>query len=401
MANGLLDTEHVDLQLITAGPVDRLTEVRGRMKQWVVPNTIQPDRRGLISERDVQPIKGIVRDFGPDLLHVWGTEQYWGLLTGRGYFSPPALLEMQGLKGPIAKVYFGGLTWKERIACIGLRELLKWSLMGQERRAFARWEPREAEMIRRHRFITVQSPWMAAQIRAINASATLFETERALRSAFYSAAPWLPPSAPVIFCTSAYSVPFKGLHLAIRVLSNLRRRIPGARLRIAGEHQRNGLRRVGYIRWINRLIGRLGLENAVEWLGPLSAEELADELASAAVALIPTFVESYCVALAEAMQIGTPTVVAYTGGTSYLAADEETSLFFAAGDEAMCTYQVERLLTDSDLAERLSRRARLVAGVRNDRDTVVRNQANIYRKTVVQARLRCEPALRGALLHEL
>jgi glycosyltransferase involved in cell wall biosynthesis len=398
MANGLVEKESVHLRVIAAGPVKGLTQQSGnRLEQWFAPRRVAVSRNGRPPRAIVDAINRNVQEFAPDLVHVWGTELYWGLITSGDALHPATLLEMQGLKATVAKVYFGGLTVGERIACFGPREALQLGGIGSSRRQCAAWGRHEAAMILGHRFIDVQSPWMAAQVKDINPSARLFDTEIALRSAFHEARPWQPPTSPTIFCIAGYSVPYKGLHVAIKALAQLRLRVPEARLRIAGLHQRPGIRQDGYVRWMNRLIRRLRLEDAVSWLGPLNAEQLVVELSTAAVALIPSFIESYCVALAEAMQVGAPTVVAFTGGTSYLGTDEQTCLFFPPGDEAMCVHQLERLLTDRPLALRLSHNAREVALARNNYDAVVRHQANIYRQVLAAtgrpgSRIACPPA---------
>jgi glycosyltransferase involved in cell wall biosynthesis len=268
----------------------------------------------------------------------------------------------------------------ERIRCIGVKELLKRRTMHADRHDFARWGRREEEIIRGHRFVDVQSLWAASRVKAVNPDARLFPVDLALRPPFYNPDGWQSFGRPTIFCTASYTFPFKGLHLAIRALGLLKRRIPDVRLRIAGAHQRPGIRQDGYMRWINRLTRQLGLVDAVEWLGPLQAEQIVAELANAGAAVIPTFIESYCVALVEAMVIGTPTVVAYTGGTAHLGNDEETCLFFPPGDEALCASQLERALTDRELAFRLSRESRRIAAVRNDRQRVVQRQLEIYRQ---------------------
>jgi hypothetical protein len=77
-----------------------------------------------------------------------------------------------------------------------------------------------------------------------------------------------------------------------------------------------------------------------------------------------------------------PTVSAFVGGTSYLGRDEDTCLFFPAGDAAMCAYQLERLLTDRALAARVAERARAVTRARNDAAAQVRRQLGVYRQVL-------------------
>ncbi|MDR3414061.1 MAG: glycosyltransferase family 4 protein [Formivibrio sp.] len=381
MARGLLNSGAVELGIIAFGPVKQFTRRDQRqVKQWLVPSGSPLVRNGLPSATMVKSIIEAVKEFSPDLIHTWGTESFWGLLSSRGLLPYPSLLEIQGLKGQYAKVFYGGLTLLEQLRCIGIKELLKRQTMHSYQRDFARWGIFEAEIIRGHQFIDVQSSWVAAHVTALNPAAHQFPVDLILRQSFYGAKPWQPTARPNLFCSASGPVPYKGLHVAVRALARLRKRIPGARLRIAGSHQRVGIRQEGYIRWLNRMIPQLGLTDAVEWLGPLNAEQIVTELQTAAAMVIPTFIETYCVAFVEAMAIGTPVVVSYVGGVPSLGKDEETCLFFPAGDEAMCAYQLERVLTDESLAISLSRESRKIALVRNDHSRIVQRQLDIYRE---------------------
>lgn len=383
MARGLMADGGVELGVIATGQVSFMQRCDYRaIRQWLVPDRATRAGGGLPGAAIQRQLLEVCRGFDPDLVHVWGTEGYWGLLSMGQRLGRPVLLELQGLKATMVEDFCGGLSVYERLQCIGGKELIKCSTLGTQRRAFQRWERREREMIQGHHYIAVQSPWVAAHTRSIHPQAQLFETDLALRAAFDAAAPWQPVAQPVLFTSSAYPLPFKGLHVAIRALAVLRRRLPGARLRIAGGHQRPGLRLDGYVRWMNALIRQEGLAGHVDWLGALSGDQVVRELQAASAAIIPSFVESYCVAMAEAMRVGTPTVASYTGGTGYLGSEEETCLFFAPGDAAMCAYQAERLWNDSALAARLSRQARETAAVRHNRATLIRQQIDTYRRIV-------------------
>ena len=384
MARGLLDSDAVELGIIASGPEKHFSRSDYRpVKQWLVPSRAVLGSRGLPSATLVRAIVTAATEFSPDLIHSWGTEAYWGLLTSRGLLAYPALLEMQGLKGQIAKVFYGDLTLSEQLRSIGIKELLKRRTMYADRRDFARWGMREEEMIRGHRFVDVQNPWVAAHVKAINPRARLFYSNHSvLRQPFYDADGWQSPGRPALFFTAAYTSPFKGLHVAVRALSLLKKRIPNVRLRIAGAHQRSGFRQDGYMRWVNRMIRGLDLAGSVEWLGTLDAGRIAAELTNAGAMVIPSFIENCCTAMQEAMAIGTPVVASNAGGIPSLGKDEDSCLFFPPGDDAMCAYQLERLLTDQELAMHLSRESRKIAAVRNDRRRIVQRQLEIYRQVL-------------------
>ncbi|MFZ1983079.1 MAG: glycosyltransferase [Desulfatitalea sp.] len=203
-----------------------------------------------------------------------------------------------------------------------------------------------------------------------------------LRPPFYEAEPWQPSGSQKIFCSSAYSTPFKGLHVAIRAMAILKERFPNIALCVAGAHKKKGVRQSGYIAWIVREARRLGVEKKVFWLGALSAPQIIAQLHDSALFLAPSFVESYCVALAEAMIVGVPSVVSYAGGLACLAEDNVSALYFPPGDEVMCAFQMARLLEDQELAARLSASARKMGLKRNDRQRVSADQLEIYRKIV-------------------
>jgi glycosyltransferase involved in cell wall biosynthesis len=383
MARALVDSGAVELGIIATAPASEFTRRDYcQVQQWIVPGETPLGGNGLPSVSVLQAIVAAAKEFSPDLVHIWGTEAFWGLLSARHLLKYPALLEIQGLKGEIAKVFHGDLTSSEQWRSIGIKEVLKRRTMRADRRAFARWGLREEEMIRGCRFVDVQSSWVASHIVAINPVARLFPVDLLLRAPFYEADGWRPPGRPTLFCSASYTSPFKGLHVAIRALAVLRKRIPDARLRIAGAHQRPGIRQDGYMRWVNRTIRQLGLTDAVEWLGPLDAEQIVAELKNAAAVVIPTFIENCCTAMQEAMAIGTPVVVSYAGGIPCIGKDEESCLFFPPGDEAMCAYQLERVLTDESLALGLSQESRKTAAVRNDRRRIVQRQLDIYHQIV-------------------
>lgn len=387
MARLLVQSGEVELGNIALGPVARTTrQDYGAVQQWVVPAKAKPQRNGLPASHFVEEIVQAVNEFSPDLAHIWGTESFWGLLTARGLVRYPALLEMQGLKGACARVFAGGLTLREQFNCIGLKEIIKQSMIFQGRQRFARWGFFEWEIIRGHRWITTQSDWIRAWVRNANPECRLFHNDLAINPTFYFDA-WHYPdaSSKIIFCSAAYPVPYKGLHVAVRALATLKKWMSNVKLHIAGYHQKPGLRQDGYVAWLNRQVEVLGLQNEVVWLGALTAAEIVAQMRQASAMLLPTFIENCSTAMQEAMVFGIPLVVSYVGGLPSLARDEESALFFPAGDEAMAAYQLERILTDRALAERLSRNARAVALVRNDPQRILQNQLEIYRQVLAEA----------------
>ena len=314
---------------------------------------------------------------------MYGGQKIIGVyLLPRKLIKQESLLEIQGFKFSVAKVFNGGLSLIEQLKCIGIKEILKRSMIYQERRKFERWGRKEIEILTNHQNINVQTEWVESQVRAINPTCTTFKNDFALRSPFYRTLPWKYSGNYRVFCSAAYPAPFKGLHVAIRAVALLNKNMPNINLHIAGSLQNQGLRQNGYIAWLNREIIKLGISSNVNWLGPLSADRIVEELKICSAAVFPSYVESYCLALAESMMIGVPSIVGYTGGTSCLAHDGETALFFPPGDVAMCAHQIRRVLIDRELSEHLSHRAIEVAKKRSDPKKIVSRQLEIYNEII-------------------
>jgi len=389
MAHGLVDSGKIILGNISTGSVREITRQDcGLVAQWLVPSASKLNKQGLPESKVVADIVKTIMDFSPDLVHIWGTENYWGILSANKIIPCISLLEMQGIKRAIAKVYNGGLSFVDQISCIGLKELARQNFIFNVQKQFKKWGEREKTIILGHQFITTQSPWMESQVKALNQKSKIFHTDRILRKEFYTSEPWNYSGRPVIFCTAAYSSPFKGLHVAIRATAILKLYYPNIQLRIAGAHQRTGMRRDGYIAWICKEIERAGLESNIIWLGALSAVQLVEHLSKCSAIVLPTYIESYCLALAESMILGVPAVVSYTGGTSWLATNEVSALFFPPGDEEMCAFQLKRIIEDKQLSFNLSQNARTIAIQRHDPKTLVMKQLETYHQVIAE-RDRC------------
>ena len=387
MSKGLTSSGKVELANITPGKVKSLVrQDYEQIKQWVVPFESVSKTTGLPGNRLVQYYLDVIEEFKPDLIHVWGVESFPALITSRYKHNIPSLLEIQGIAGIVAKYVDGGLSFGEIVRCIGLKELLLRSSIFQTKQSYERWGYFEEEMIRNHQFITVPSTWMLANVKFINSNATLFQNEIPLRKEFFQNIKWHFSDSKVILCSSSSPIPNKGFHVLIRALKLLRNVFPDIQLRIAGAHQFEGIRKNGYITWLNKLIQENGLESHVTWLGSLSSEQLIPELLNCSVMALPSYVESYGVAHAEAMALGVPCVCAFNGGSSYLAENELTSLFFQAGDHVICAHQIARLLTSKELAESISVKAREKAIVRNDTNVIIAKQIQIYEEVLIKSK---------------
>lgn len=386
LAPEIISSGKVELANVSVGAVNEVVRKDfGEITQWIVPSD-KRKKDGLPTQKTIDGIKQAVENYKPDIIQIWGTEGYWGLLTARGYIKcPKVLLNIQGVIRTINDVFYGGLTNKEIMRCIGIKELIRpsYSLFSMKRK-FEFRIPFEEEIIRWHRDIMVQSDWVRANVSALNDNFNTYITDRTLRNEFILAEPWFKlhneQSRQFNLFVSASWYPYKGLHVLIRALSVLKRKYSDIKLHIAGTPLQKGIKRSGYERFVRELIESLHLQENVNWLGPVDGNTIVKNLQQADVFINPSYIESYSLALAEAMCIGTPCVVSYAGAMPELANNEQSMLFYTPGDYVNCANQIDKYLTNFDFSVRVSKIATKITTKRNNGAVIAQNQIKVYKE---------------------
>jgi glycogen(starch) synthase len=142
----------------------------------------------------------------------------------------------------------------------------------------------------------------------------------------------------------------KGVHDLLEALPAMRARHPGLRLAVVGEGSQASE--------LARQAAELGVTADVTFVGWVEDDALVALAAAADVAVVPSIYEPFGLVALEAAAVGTPLVVADTGGLREVVEHGVTGLRFAARDVEALTHAVSALLDDEVLARRLVRDAR-------------------------------------------
>lgn len=360
LAHQLIDNPNIELYNVCQGMVSKLTHHKNdKIQQWEFP-AFSVDKNGLPSSNMLNQILEIVQKVKPDLVHYWGTESFWPLLSSRGFITTPALLEIQGLKFTCYPFFSKGMSSWDRLRTIGLRELIKPDLsIFRQEIEFKKWGEFEKEMIQSIDNIAVQSDWVTKQVAALNPNANLHRTKILLRSAFKSTPPWdIKEIQRHKIFTSATStaIPYKGFHVLIDAIYIIKKQYPSINLAIAG-YKRKGIKKTGYERWIDRKIKKYGLTQHIEWLGQLNEKELISQLKNSHINVVPSFVESYSLAMDESLTIGVPTIASNTTAMPELADNENNALLVEPGNPLSIAKAISSVFDSDILSESLSKNA--------------------------------------------
>ena len=368
----------VEIATVYPGLRDEQFEEEG-IRYFVIGQPKKPNIFFDCRRQDLQACSDLVRQRTPDLVHVHGTERFYGLLSARKLIDSPTVISLQGLLSGYRRSFFGALSFPEVWKSNQLLELSSRRGLYWQYRAYCRGARQEQEILERAEAFLGRTEWDRAYVRCANPDTPYYHVGEILRPAFENAVWDLSKCQrhSVVFTNCGH--PRRGTETLLDALPLLCRSVPDLHIKLAGSI---GNRR-GYERFLRRRIERSGFSHRIAFLGYLSAEKMAEHLRGSHVFAIPSYIENSPNSLCEAMQIGMPVVASYAGGMPSLVDQERTGLFFPAGDAAMLAQTILRIFSDDELASRLGRSARTDASLRHDPTKVVTDLLSAYRAAML------------------
>lgn len=146
------------------------------------------------------------------------------------------------------------------------------------------------------------------------------------------------------------SQPGKGHEALIEAWPTVRDAVPGAKLIVAGDGDKRAA--------LEHLAAERGVVDSVEFTGYVSTETLGGLYRDSAVYAMPSSQEGFGIVYAEAMWHGTPCIGSTADAAGEVIVDGETGILVPYGDAEATATATIRLLSDKDVATRMSQAAR-------------------------------------------
>jgi len=326
-----------------------------------------------------------LNDWQPQCIHIWGTE-YGHTLAMVNAAEQEGLLDrtvvsIQGLCSVYARHYAEGLPeWvRQRFT---LRDFLRQDNVRQQQKKFVLRGRMEIQALKKARHVIGRTDWDRACSMAINPELTYHFCNETLRENFYQGQWQYAACKKHHVFASSRAYPVKGFHYLLEAMVQVRRRYPDATVSVTGESfLGHTARQEGYERYLRQLVRRYDLENHVECLGSLSAEEMKRAYLRANVFVLPSTIENSPNSLGEAMLLGVPCVASCVGGVQDLMRHEEEGLIFQSTAPYMLADSICRVFSMEDQAQAMGRRASAHAGKTHD------PQANLERLLAIYGSL--------------
>jgi glycosyltransferase involved in cell wall biosynthesis len=233
------------------------------------------------------------------------------------------------------------------------------------------WNYAEKRCLRRASDIVVISPFVE-QVIVPYTRARLHIIENPVHPDLFDLVP-APQPGKVLMVSSIQKR--KGVLEAIQAMAIVHRKLPFARLYVAGGFIPTDQK---YGQWVCHYVHDIGAEECIRFLGQLGHAELLDAYRTSEVFLFPSHLEASPVALAEAMAAGLPSVVSDIGGTEHLVGDGVTGYRVPVGDVHGLAERIIHLLCDHHTCQRIGQRARRFALAHSSPELAARRTHDLY-----------------------
>ncbi len=337
---------------------------------------ILPMRKNAFSrcyDTELDLLEKLIRQIDPCLVHVHGTEDFYGLVTER--IEVPVIISLQGVRNEIIKYLFSDIS-KTDYYKIALR--YRDYGMIKNLKVWKRKTDDENKIIRMNRYFIGRTLFDKGACLGINPQAEYLtgEDHRLLRPEFYAADWQLEESEPYSIHTTISESSFKGVFLIINALEVLARKYPQIKLNIAGTF--NG----PIAKSLAATIKKKGLTPHIHFLGGCNAGQLVASMHKSRVFLMGSYIDNSPNSLQEAQAVGIPPVAAFTGGIPSLVDDFENGLLYPRGDLYYMVHLISELFDNPELARRISANAKKLKTTRNNPERLKELYKTVYARFI-------------------
>jgi len=374
LLNALSQADGITLGVVTAWPgAGDLRFEEDGIAYFVIG---QPRGTSHLDDRakDLKKCLEIIGDWQPDIVHVHGTERFYGRLAGEASLTAPVAISIQGLLTQIVPRFFGNMALFDIVNSHRPSQFIRGYGLLHEYLRVKKASRREAAIIRSAGAFLGRTRWDHAHVAALNPGAQYYQVNETMRSDFHESQWDLShvERHSIIF-TNARN-PLRNIETVLEAMRILDGRYKDVSLRLAGSSDPGS----GYGKHLRRLIGKHSMEGRVRMLGYIDERTMVDSMLRSHVFCNASLVENSPNSLCEAQLLGMPCVGSFTGGIPSLINDGSTGLLFPATDASLLADSLSRIFADDSLARSLGRAARQAAKERHDPDAVVRQLLSAY-----------------------
>lgn len=320
-----------------------------------------------VARTDLNPVfAGQLREFGPDVIHVWGTEFPHSLAMAEAArmegMEEKLLVNIQGLCSFIAEHYAEGIPYR---VCrrYTFRDLIRRDNILDQIQKFRLRGENEVKALQIANHVVGRTAWDEAATAMIRPDRQYHFCSETLRQEFYQDRWSYAACKPHRILASGCYYSVKGFHYVLEAFAQVLKQYPDAILAVPGHSflasdLKSRLRRNSYQAYLADLVKKHGLEGKIEFLGSMDADQMKQAYLNANVFVLSSTIENSPNTLGEAMVLGMPCVASDVGGVSSLIDHDREGFVYQSTAPYMLSYYIQKVFAMKDRAEAMGSAAR-------------------------------------------
>ena len=302
--------------------------------------------------------KKLINEISPDIIMLWGSEFTYGIDIIESVDKHiPVCIYIQGVTKVLAQHPAGDIPLLKLYSHTGILSTPKFRAMLKEIKSNSNHSKFESELIRKADGVILDNEWTKAQFA--EETNKFFYSPLAIGNDFYNKEwDFSQIERHSLFTVAGGASPIKGIHNVVYAVAKLKKLYPDIKLYIPGNvssRTPHFLYDTIFIRHINKIIVKFGLESNIVFTGKLTPAEMANRMSRSNAFVMPSCVETHSSSLREAMLVGCPSITAVVGGVLEFAEHNKNAFLYRYDDIDSLVYYIDKIFSDDETAKALSK----------------------------------------------
>ncbi len=322
----------------------------------------------------------VVEEVKPDLIHIHGTEDNFGLL--QKYVNQPVVVSIQGIINPLNEKFFAGIP---RETAKKYETLISRVLLRTQNKSFAQFKSiaeRELEILSVSKNLIGRTDWDFKVTSVLSQNRKYFHIDELLRNEFYSQK-WISDcftSEEIRIITVSSNNIYKGFETIVKaalILSKLKN--CKFSWQIVGLTENDSIVKMT-LSWLKINLDKVN----IKLLGKMTPDKFIPIMQESNIFCQTSHIENSSNSLCEAMYLGMPIVATYAGGTDSMLENNKEGLLVQNGDPFAVAGAIVELKTNANRAIEMAANASTRAVKRHDPEKITTELIDLYKNLLIE-----------------
>ena len=320
---------------------------------------------------EIKQLLSIVEQVNPDLIHIHGTEDNFGLI--QHYTKIPVVVSIQGVLSSCVEKLFSGIPLQIANKYGSTINKILVKSAKYEYKNIKQKSIRERDILKISKNIIGRTDLDKRVTQVLAPNSNYFVGQEILRSSFYQKS-WQKKQfgKKIQIITISSNGVYKGFETIVKT-ANILLDYPNIDFEwlVIGLHKKSEIVLLTQ-KWLKIY------SEKIKFTGEKTESEIVDLLISADIYCQVSHIENSPNSLCEAMILGLPIIASFAGGTNSMLENGKLGILIQDGDPYSLAGAILELSTDFDKAKRLANEAKLLALKRHEKNAIVSQLIQTY-----------------------